>query len=189
MSIRMILPPALGSYANIFVPRAKKAGADGKPGKLQYSIALLWDRKQDLKALKEAIVKVAVEKFGPKAADIFGKNILRLKCPLHDGDVDKPENEAYAGKVYLNARSDRKPGVANRRGELVMEDSEAYSGCTFRVSVGIYAFDNESKGVGVGLNNLQVIEKGPRLDNQMDAAAEFKEYTDGGTGPDTSDID
>ena len=36
-----------------------------------------------------------------------------------------------------------------------------------------YWFDNESMGVGVGLNNLQWMGDGERLDNRVDANTEF----------------
>jgi hypothetical protein len=63
--------------------------------------------------------------------------------------------------------------------QKVFEDTECYSGCTFRASVSVYAFDKEGgKGVGIGLNNIQVVSKGPRLDNHADAEQDFKEFQD-----------
>jgi hypothetical protein len=43
--------------------------------------------------------------------------------------------------------------------------------------VALYPFDNSgNRGVGVGLNNVMVVEKGPRLDGRKSASEEFAEY-------------
>ena len=40
-----------------------------------------------------------------------GKIPPNLKLPLRDGDIDRPEDEAYAGCYFLNANSREKPQV------------------------------------------------------------------------------
>lgn len=175
-STRIVLPVALGSYAFLFTARPPK---DGK-GDPKFSLSLLIEksREAELKPLRDLILKVAVEKFGPKAADIFGKNTLRLKQPIHDGDVERPEDESYAGKFYMTATTTRAPGIVDAKLQPVFEEGEAYSGCFFRASVAVYAFENESKGVTIFLNNVQVVKKGPRIDGRVSAEREFAEFTD-----------
>ena len=64
-SVRMTLPPALGSYVTVFQPKAIGESTD-----LKYSISLLWPKaeaKTTLAELRKNIVAVAVAKFGPSA--------------------------------------------------------------------------------------------------------------------------
>jgi hypothetical protein len=178
MSVRILTPPFLGSYANIHKPRKDQKGKE------KYSIAMLFDKKTNISRLKKAIQEVGVEKFGPKA---------KFASPLRDGDIEKPEDKTYAGMVFCNARSDRKPGIVDAKAVRVFEEGDAYSGCTFRASVSVYAYEMEGKkGVALGLNNLQVLKKGPRLDSQKSAEDEFKDLSvpevGGSSEDDLSDI-
>jgi hypothetical protein len=55
--------------------------------------------------------------------------------------------------------------------------------------VNLYPFDKAGKkGVGVGLNNLQVVKKGDRLDGRQDAASEFAEFDEGGSSAEADPI-
>lgn len=183
-TVKLMLPPALGSYVNIFKPRAANEGDEPK-----YGLSLLWlkeeadgkDPKKSLAALRKAIVDVATTKWGPTAEKLLKAG--KLHNPLRDGDADREEDEVYAGKYFLNANSKRQPGIVDSKLNVVFEEAEAYSGCTFRASVALFPFEvNGKKGVGVGLNNLQVVKKGERIDGRKDAADEFAEFAEDGEG-------
>ena len=79
------------SYANIWKPRAAEAGQEPK-----YSVSLIIPKtdKTTLAAIKaasdEALKEGITRKWG-------GKKPANLKLPLRDGDVDRPDDEAYAG--------------------------------------------------------------------------------------------
>ena len=96
-----------------------------------------------------------------------------LRCPLHDGDLDKPGQEAYENSYYLNASSKERIPVVDR--ELnPMDPSEIYSGCVVNASVTLYAYNTGvSKGIAAALNGIQLIRKGerigwgPRIDNDF----------------------
>lgn len=177
-SVRVVLPPALGSYVTIFQARAVNEGDEPK-----FSISLLWDKSQEkqLDQLKKAIEQVAVQRFGPDAPKLLKSG--KLRSPLRDGDIDREDDPVYAGKVFLNANSTRQPGVVDAKLNPVFEESEAYSGCTFRASVAVFPYEAKgNKGVGVGLNNLQVVKKGERIDGRRAAADEFAEFAEEGGG-------
>lgn len=167
------LGPALGSYANIFKPRAIDEKSEPK-----YSIALLFEKKtadKQLAELRKMMEFVAAEKFGPK-----WKAIPKFSLPIRDGDVDKPTQDEYKGKLFVNASSKRAPQVVDRHLVAVISEEEAYSGCIFVASVNVYAFDKAgNKGVALGLNNLLVWEKGEKLAGGKSAAEDFAEYADG----------
>jgi hypothetical protein len=180
---RIVLPPALGCYVFIWEPRDPPPGSTGDP---KYSISLLWpksdlnsdDQKKSLRPLREAIAEVAKAKFGDKALDLL--KIGKLKNPLRDGNIERPEDPVYADHVFVTASSKSQPGIVNGQLQKIFEKDEAYSGCTFRASVSVFAYDNVSKGVGIGLSNLQVVKKGQRLDNRREAEQDFEGYKEEG---------
>lgn len=172
---KLVLPPALGSYAFIFKPR-EAMDPSQKP---KYGITLIWPKaeKEKLRPLTEAIVEVARSKWGDQAVAMLKAG--KLHNPLRDGDADRPEDKVFKDSVFANASSQNAPGIVDRQTQKVFEDSEAYSGCTFRASVALFAFDkNGKKGVAIGLNNLQVVSKGPRLDGRKPPEEDFKDFVD-----------
>jgi hypothetical protein len=193
---RIVLPVALGSYVNIFTPRPPPEGQSGEP---KYSISLLFDKanKKELEPLQKLIEHVATEKFGPTAKELLAKG--KLRNPIRDGDEDRPEDEVYAGKLFVGASTTRQPGIVDAKLQPVFEESEAYSGCFFRCSVAVFAYDKAgNKGVSLGLNNIQVVKKGTRIDGRVAAEKEFAEFGDASPAPakgkaskqvDISDID
>jgi hypothetical protein len=177
-SKKMTLPPALGSYAAIFKPKAFEGNEP------KFSIVLIWpkEEKEKLKDLTAAIIQCAKEAFGDDAVERLKNG--KLKNPLRDGDTDAPEDPNRKGCYFItaSAKVDRQPGIVDARVQPVFEDSEAYSGCTFRAAVALYAFDKSgNKGVAIGLNALQVVKKGPRLDGRKTAEQEFAAFKEEGT--------
>ena len=176
---KIILPPALGSYVTIFTPRASEEGKEPK-----FSISLLWDKEdgktpKSLAALNKIVEEVAIQKFGPKAPQMLATG--KLRHPLRDGDIDRPDDKVYAGKVFASASAtkDRQPGVVDAKVQPIIEEAEAYSGCTFRASVAVYPYDKSgNKGVALGLGNLQVVKKGARIDGRKSAEDEFAGFAE-----------
>lgn len=184
MNTKIKIGPALGSYANIFKPRAANEKSEPK-----YSISLLFPKNLDLTTpagksfaeMRAIMEKLALLKHGPK-----WKGIPYFKFGIRDGDVDRPEQKEYAGKWFINASSKRPVGIVDRKRMPVLSESEAYSGCIYIASINLYAFDKDGgKGVTAGLNNLMVWEKGERIDGRLDAGDDFAEYGEGSAGGDT----
>jgi hypothetical protein len=180
---KLTLGPTLGTYAFIFKPRDPPEGSP--PGtKQKYGICLVWPKaeKASLQPLQDAIVAVARGTFGldadGKAVDVV--DLLRrgkLKNPLRDGDVERPEDPAFKGCYFANLSSERKPGLVDAKVQPIFEEAEAYSGCTFRATVALFAFNKAgNRGVAIGLNNLQAVEKGPRMDGRKPPEEDFAEF-------------
>ena len=75
--------------------------------------------------------------------------------------------------MFLNAKSSRKPGVVDADLNAILDKEEFYSGCYGRASLNFYAYDYQgTKGIGVGLNNLQKLEDGERLGGDFSTAEE-----------------
>ena len=102
-----------------------------------------------------------------------------IKTPLRDGDIEKPDDEAYANSYFLNANSTTAPGIVDADRQPILDRSEVYSGCYGRVSITFYAFNsNGNKGIACGLNNLQKIRDGEPLDGHTRAEDDFADDDD-----------
>ena len=145
------------SYAHVFEPSAIEEGQEKK-----YSVSIIIPKKdtKTLNKIKEAI-KAAAEEGKAKFGGTVPKN---YKNPLRDGDEEREDDENYAGYMFINANSTRKPGLVDEDLNPIMDKDDFYSGCYGRASVNFYAFNvSGNKGVACGLNNLQKLEDGERL--------------------------
>jgi len=156
------------SYANVWEPKSINGGAE------KYSVSLIIP-KSDTKTIAaiNAAVDAAIEegkgKFGGKIP-----NKAQLKLPLRDGDIDRPDDEAYANSYFVNANSNTAPQIVDRQVNPILERSEIYSGVYARVSINFYAFNsNGNKGIACGLGNIQKIRDGEPLGGRSNAADDF----------------
>jgi hypothetical protein len=161
------------SYANVWEPKSINGSAE------KYSVSLIIP-KSDTKTIAaiNAAVDAAIEegkgKFGGKAP-----NKAALKLPLRDGDVDRPDDDAYADCYFVNANSNTAPQIVDRQVNPILDRSEVYSGVYARVSVNFYAFNsNGNKGIACGLGNIQKIRDGEPLGGRTNAVDDFATDTD-----------
>lgn len=157
-------------YVNVFEPTAMSEGQEKK-----YNIAILIDKSdtptlEKVKAAIEAAKVVGAEKLKDKN----GKYPANLKMPLRDGDTDRADDDAFAGKMFINANTTRKPQIVDANLNEIMSKDEFYAGCYGRASINFYAFNAAgSKGIAAGLNNLQKLEDGERLAGGSSASDDF----------------
>ena len=164
---RVVTGEVRASYVNVFKPRMNDLS-----GKDEYSMTLLIPKsdKKTIADLKAAGAAAKEVKWG-------GKVPKGVKFPIHDGDGEKPNGGDYgeecADHWVLNVRSNYKPGVVDANVQPIMDQSEFQSGDYCRVSLNAFAYDNKRKGVGFGLNNIQVLRKGDPLGGHSDASSDF----------------
>lgn len=162
--------PVRFSFAHVFEPKAIAPGQEER-----YSVSILISKqdKKMVQKIKDAI-EAALEE--GKSTKFGGKVPARYKNPLRDGDVERPDDEAYEGFYFINANNTRKPEIIDGNLDEIMDRSEFYSGCWGRVSINFfpYNFENTSKGVGASLNNIQKLKDGdPFGAVTASAASEF----------------
>lgn len=161
-----VIVPCRLSYAHIWEPDSVN-GSEPK-----YSVSCIIDKgdKDTISKIQKAIELAKEEGKGKWG----GKIPANLKTPLRDGDIDRPEDEAYAGCMFLNANSRQAPQVVDKKVQPVLDQSEVYSGCYGRVSVTFYAYNsNGNKGVAAGLGNVQKLKDGEPLGSRVNAKDEF----------------
>ncbi len=164
------------SYANVW--EAKPIN-DGPP---KYSVSLIIP-KSDIKTvskIKEAIVAA----YSEGAARLKGNSkavppLNTIKTPLRDGDVERPDDPAYANSYFVNANSSSPPGIVDANRQAILDRSEVYSGVYGRASITFYAFNsNGNRGIACGLNNLQKIRDGEPLGGKAKAEDDFEDEDD-----------
>lgn len=159
------------SYPNVFVARAAKDGEKAK-----YGVALLIPKsnKTGLKKLEKAI-----EAARQAGKGLWGGKIpALLKLPLRDGDIEKPDDAAYAGMMFLNANSDRRPGIIDANRDDIIDADDFKAGDWGRVTLNFYPFKGKSNGVAAGLGNIQKLKDGEALAGGKSAQEDFADAPD-----------
>lgn len=159
------------SYANVWEPKSINGGDE------KYSVSLIIP-KSDTKTINE--IKAAIEAAKQEGKGKFGGKIpANLKTPLRDGDVDRPDDEAYKNSYFVNANSKDRPQIVDKNVKPILDQSEVYSGCYGRASITFYAFNqNGNKGVACGLGNLQKLAEGEALSGRSSAKDDFASAAD-----------
>ena len=162
------------SYANVWEPKSINGGAE------KFSVSLIIP-KADTKTLGS--IHKAIDAAIEEGRGKFGGKIpskAALKLPLRDGDVDRPDDEAYANCYFVNANSSSAPEIVDTSLNPVLNRSEVYSGVYARVSINFYAFNsNGNRGIACGLGNIQKVRDGEPLGGKTSAADDFTSDYDG----------
>lgn len=154
-------------YAAVDYPKSYNGG----PEKYSGCFAFKKDDKKNLARLNK-VINAAKE--AGKTKLWGGKIPAKLTMPLHDGDVDRADDENFADCFYFNARSDEEPQKVGIKKSDVIEPGDIYSGCYVNVSVTAFPFSNNgNKGVGLSLGNLQKVSDGARLAGRSTAEEDF----------------
>ncbi len=169
-------PETRWSYANVWEARSINGGTP------KFSVSLIIP-KSDTRTLDK--IKAAIEaayKEGEAKLKGNGRSVPALsviKTPLRDGDLERPDDEAYADSYFVNANSATAPGIVDANLDPILERSEVYSGVYGRASINFYAFNsNGNKGIACGLNNLQKIKDGESLGGKSRAEDDFATSVD-----------
>lgn len=164
-------PDTRWSYANVWEPKSINGGTP------KYSVSLIIP-KSDTKTV--AKIKAAIEAAyheGESKLKGSGKSVpplATIKILLRDGDVERPDNPAYANAYFVNTNATTAPGIVDADRNPVLTRSEVYSGVYGRASISLYAFNsNGNKGIACGLNNLQLIRAGEPLGGRASAENDF----------------
>ena len=172
------------SYVHLDAPWS---GRQDNEKKYTVSCIIPKDDKDTIDAVKAAIDE-ALTAGVPQVWKGVKPNLRssNFKYPLKDGDDERPDDEAYAGAMFLSASSKTEVPVLNRLKERI-SPNEAYSGCYAMVSVNFFAFSKGSNGVAAGLNAVLKYADGERLGGAGDGSRDFDSY-DFGVDESLSDL-
>jgi hypothetical protein len=166
MSSKVITGKVRASFVHVFEPQS----INGSEPKYSCSFIIPKSDTETIRAVQAAIEQAkqdGISKWG-------GKIPPNLKLPLRDGDIDRPDDTAYADSYFINANSKEKPGVVDRRRLPVTDPLELYSGCYVRASIQFFPFNtNGNRGIAAGLGNIQKWVDGEPLNGRARAEDEF----------------
>ena len=166
-----VIVPCRFSYLNCWEPNS----VNGSEPKYSVSAIIPKSDKKTIAAINAAIEqakKESVSKWG-------GKVPANMKLPLRDGDIDRPDDEAYKDAVFFNANSRQSPQVVDAHVQPILDQSEVYSGCYGKISVTFYGYNsNGNRGIAAGLGNIQKLRDGESLGGRSTAAEDFETEED-----------
>ena len=161
------------SYFHGWEPVSINGGAE----KYSVSVLIPKDDKETINAIHAAVdaaIEEGIAKFGGKKP-----NKAAIKLPLRDGDVERPDDAAYANAYFVNANATTAPGIVDADCNPILQRSEVYSGVYGRASISFYAFNSSgNKGIACGLNNLQKLRDGEPLGGHASAETDFATTAD-----------
>ena len=164
------------SYANLWEPKAMDENSKAK-----YSVSLIIP-KSDTKTIEK--IKAAIQAAYDEGKGKLGNGkvvppLTSLKTPLRDGDLERPDDEAYANSYFINANSILAPGIVDADRQAILDHSEVYSGMYGRASINFYGFKtNTAKGIACGLQNVQKLRDGDPLGGHSRAEDDFADDDD-----------
>ena len=159
------------SYLAVWEPKS----INGSTPKYSVSLIIPKSDKATVQKIRSAIEAAYKEGEGKLKGN--GKSVpalASLRSPLRDGDIDRPDDAAYANAFFVNANSASAPGIVDADRLPVLNRSEVYSGVYGRASITFYAYNsNGNRGIACGLQNLQLIRSGEPLGGRASAESDF----------------
>jgi hypothetical protein len=145
-------------------------------GKMEYSLQLLIPEEVDLSDMKRHAKAALEKKWGNKPPK-------GLRSPFRNGTDEKEDFEDYEGVIFINMKSNDKPGVVDQDVNPILDPSELLPGDIVRCTYNAYAYDMKgNKGVAFGLRNVQKIRKGePMKGGRTRAEDDFGPVSGGGS--------
>ena len=144
------------SFPNLFVAKAFKDNPKPK-----FDAAFLIPKKDpQVLEIQKAMVAVATDKWGAKAAQILGMLERDDKLCMHDGD--RKDYDGYAGNYFIRASNEVQPTLLTAdRIKLTQDNGLIYSGCYVNAIISIYAQDNGfGKRINANLGGVQFASDG-----------------------------
>ncbi len=164
-----VVVPCRISFANIWEPKSINGSEE------KYSVSCMIP-KSDKATLGKIHKAIEAAKEAAKGKRWGGKIPPNLKLPMHDGDIDRPDDENYQGMMFFNATSKDAPQIVDRKVQPILDPMECASGDYCNVSVNFYGFAaSGNKGIAAGLGNIQKVKDGERLAGRASAASDFTE--------------
>lgn len=163
---RVVIPCRFG-YLNCWRPSAQYGGNE------KYSISAIISKtdEETINKINEALEYVKEN----SQAKWGGRIPPNLRLPIHDGDIEKPDNPAYQNTIYINAKSREQPQIVDGDINPIKNQTLVYSGCFGNVSLVFYPYNyNGNRGIAAALGNIQKLEDGVPLSGAVSAKEDFR---------------
>lgn len=162
------------SYLHVFQPFANQQGQEPK-----YSATILIPKSDTAtKAAIDAAVQAAIT--AGVSAKWGGVRPPQPAICVHDGDGTRPSDGAAYGAeckgcwvVTTSSNQQHPPFVVDANVQPIINQADVYSGAYGRASITFYAYNYAGKkGIGCGLNGIQMLRDGEPLGGNSVSAAD-----------------
>lgn len=168
-SFKVLVGPGRLSYPHLFQPQKQDDGSE------KYSTVLLLPPDADLAPLRKALQNAWTDKFGTDQAK-WPKKARKPDDVL--ADAEEKYGPDFAGWTAVSARSSDEPGVVDPARIKVTDKRETYPGRWARMTCAAFGYDNKTKGVTLGLNNVQLLKHDTPIAGKARAEDDFDDYVD-----------
>lgn len=158
------------SYVNVFSPKANQQGVE------KFSVTCLLP-KSDKRGYDQLMAAIKAEADSEQNGKL--KGVPNPKNPVWDGDGYTATGQEFGEECKghwvftASANPEYPPAVVDQRVQPIIDQTELYSGCYGHVALSIYAYNNQSKGIGFGLNGVQKTRDGEPLGHSFNASNAF----------------
>jgi ssDNA-binding protein len=169
-------------------------GSPSNPAKLEYYIHIVFPTEAfetpEGKRFKAAVDKAAQAFAGPDFA-VKAKS-GQFRYPIRPVDSAKAAEKGWGAVAFdmnLKSGQDFRPKVVDINLDPVLDSEEAYPGRWVRVSTAFYTYPagkSPIPGLGISLNNVQLLEDGERFAGSRGDGSEFGDV--GGLASDDDDL-
>jgi hypothetical protein len=142
----------------------------------RFKVTALFPPDYNLNPIWDAMEEVMTDAFGPEADWPSGRNDVQPEDKLYKAEKNEKWNGFKKGWWAMSMSSTEAPGLVDADKNEVMSKREVYGGRWARAQVNITTYDNKSKGVGVYLNHVQLLDHDEAFSGRGNAADAFDKY-------------
>lgn len=178
---KLIVGPGRLSFPHVMKPQETENG-------LRYNTAILLPPTYDTKPILKALEAAWFEKFGadktkwPRGETVRTPNKVLKKAQecYRAADGSRLYGTEFDDWTVLSAatNADNPPEVVDATLAEVTDPRKVYAGRWARLSVNAYGFANKTRGVTLGLNNVQILKDDTPLAGRAPAKSEFDVYAE-----------
>lgn len=166
------------SYPHLFTPHAAAVGSPEKFGAAFLLTKGNPEHDAKIKEINGIVMALIKEEFK-------GKKPSKMP-PLHKGWEKYEDNELYADKYIINAYSKEKPALVDANLDDILDKAVLYPGCVVNAALDLYVYRQPVTGIAFGLNGVQWVGNGDRLDSRPSKKQMF-DTLDGAEMPEQED--
>lgn len=167
---QMVIGPFRMAWPALFEPEQDDYGNE------RFKVTCLFPPGYNIKPLEDAIWDAWEEAYGTdKSKWPSGKNDVWPGEKLQD--AGKKDYQGFKdGWKYTTITSKDPPGIVDSNREEVLSKREVYGGRWARAQVNIAAYDNKSRGVGIYMNHIQLLEHDEAFSGKGNPQDAFDKY-------------
>lgn len=142
----------------------------------RYKVTALFPPEYKIKELEDTLYEVFEAEFGTDESDWpRGRNDMLPKDKLYDAG-GKPYQGFKDGWMAMSMSSKDAPGIIDADKNEVLSKREVYGGRWARAQISITTYNDKSKGIGVYLNHIQLLDHDEAFNGKGNASDAFDKY-------------